>query len=215
MHAGVQPGAPARSKEAEHAVDVPRVTLATVVACIATATAAAYIEMGPLLAVPLVGAAVVALVAWLRTSYQRPGQSDRVVVLYISGIVALMIEHTEQWRSRAPDLVMQLASGWAAPGFVFSERFLIAGFAIASPALFLLGGFYLVRRQPIGDYMAWLLFVWSPVAGLLQGALAVHRPDALGIVTAIATCVPPLVIGALGARRLTLSARACSRTGTA
>jgi len=78
---------------------------------------------------------------------------------------------------------MQLASDWAAPGFVFNERILVAVFAIASPALFLLGGFYLVRRQPLGDYMPWLLFVWSLLAGLLQGALAISRPDALGIAT--------------------------------
>jgi hypothetical protein len=212
MHAGGKPKAPARSGEAEQATEVPRVALATVVACIATATAAIYIETGPLLAVPIVGAAVVALVAWLSTSFRHPGESDRVVVLYISGIVALTIEHTEQWRSRAPELVMQLASGWAAPGFVFNEKLLIAGFAIASPALFLLGGFYLVRRQPLGDYMAWLLFAWSLVAGLLQGALAVSRPDALGVAVGIATCVPPLLLGGLGARRLILSSRALSVT---
>jgi hypothetical protein len=97
---------------------------------------------------------------------------------------------------------------------VFNERILIAGFALASPALFLLGGFYLVRRQPLGDYMAWLLFVWSLVAGLLQGALAVRRPDVLAIVIGMVTCAPPLVLGALGARRLTVSSRASSRTVT-
>jgi hypothetical protein len=153
------------------------VALFTVIACIATAAAAIYVEMGLLFALPVVGAALVALVAWSRTSFRHPGTSDRVVVLYIAGIVALMVEHMDQWRSRAPELVMQLASGWAAPGFVFNERILIAVFAIASPALFLLGGFYLVRRQPLGDYIAWLLFAWSLVAGLLS------RPDALGVAT--------------------------------
>ena len=194
------------------AAESRRVALLTVVGCIATAAPAIYVEMGVPFAVPLIGAAVVALVAWSMTSFRHPGESDGVVVLYIAGIVALMVEHAEQWLSRTPELVARLASRWAAPGFVFNERILIAGFAIASPALFLLGGFFLVRRHLLGDYMAWLLFVWSLVAGLLQGALAVSCLGALGVTTGIATCVPPLLLGALGARRLIVSSRALSRT---
>jgi hypothetical protein len=189
----------------------PWVALLTAIACIVTAGTAIYVEMGAMLAIPLAGAALVALAAWLKTSYRNPGETDRTVVLYIAGIVALMVEHAEQWQGRTPELVMKLASGWTAPGFVFNERILIAVFAIASPALFLLGGFYLVRRLPIGGYLAWLLFIWSIVAGLLQGALAVDRPQALGIATGIAACVPPLIIGTLGIRRLILSSAALPR----
>ena len=103
---------------------------------------------------------------------------------------------------------MQIAPGWVAPGFVFDERSLVVVFAIGSPALFLLGGFYLVRGRPAGDYMAWLLFVWSLVAGVLQGVLALHRSDALGIATGTAACLPSLILGALGARRLASSSGA-------
>ncbi len=120
------------------------VALLTAIAFIATAGTAIYVQMGAILAVPLVGAALIALVAWLGTSFRDPGDSDRTVVLYIAGIVALMVEHAEQWHGRTAELAMKLASGWAAPGFVLNERILIVVFAIASPALFLLGGFYLV-----------------------------------------------------------------------
>jgi len=184
------------------------VALFTVVACIATAAAAIQVEMGPLFALPIVGSATVALLAWLKTSFRRPGEPARGTVLYIAAIVALMLEHATQWRSRAPDLVMQVARGWVAPGFVFNERTLVVVFAIGSPALFLLGGFFLVRGRPVGDYMAWLLFVWSLVAGVLQGVLALHRSDALGMATGAAACLPPLILGALGARRLASSSGA-------
>jgi hypothetical protein len=50
--------------------------------------------------------------------------------------------------------------------------------------------------------MAWLLFVWSLVAGVFQGVLALQLPDALGIATATAACLPSLILGALGAWRL-------------
>jgi hypothetical protein len=186
----------------------PWVALLSLIACIATAGTAIYVEMGAMLAIPVVGAALVALVAWLGTSFRRPVESDRAIVLYIAGIVALMVEHAEQWRGRTPELVMKLAPGWAAPGFVFDERILIVVFAIASPALFLLGGFYLVRRLPIGAYLAWLLFIWSIVAGLLQVALAINRPHPWGVVTGIAAGVPPLIIGVLGVGMLVVSSRA-------
>jgi hypothetical protein len=191
---------------------LPWVALLTAIVCIVTAAIAIYVEMGAMLAIPLAGAALVALAAWLKTSFRNSGETDRTVVLYIAGIVALLVEHAEQWQGRTPELVMKVASGWAAPGFVFNERILIALFAIASPALFLLGGFYLVRRLPIGGYLAWLLFIWSILAGALQGALAVGRDHALGIATGLAACVPPLIIGTLGIRRLILSSGALPRT---
>jgi hypothetical protein len=199
---GAGPTAPTRDLSQDE--QLPWVALFTAIAWIVTAGTAIYIEMGAMLAIPLAGTALVAIVGWLGTSFRHPGESDRMVVPYIGGIVALMIEHAVQWHSRTPELVMKLASSWAAPGFVFNERIFVVVFAIASPALFLLGGFYLVRRRPIGCYMAWLLFIWSIVAGLLQGALAVNRPHAIGIATGIATGVLPLIIGALGIRRLTL-----------
>jgi hypothetical protein len=197
-------GPEASTRDLSQDAHLPWVALFTAIVSIVTAGTAIYIEMGAMLAIPLVGTALVAIVVWLGTSFRHSGETDRAVVFYIAGIVALMIEHADQWHSRAPELVMKLASGWAAPNFVFSERIFVVAFAIASPALFLLGGFYLVRRRPIGCYMAWLLFIWSIVAGLLQGALAVNRPHAIGIATGIAAGVLPLIIGALGIRRLTL-----------
>jgi hypothetical protein len=41
--------------------------------------------MGAMLAIPVVGAALVALLAWLGTSFHHPGESDRTIVLYIAG----------------------------------------------------------------------------------------------------------------------------------
>ena len=89
----------------------PWVALFTAIVWIVTAGTAIYIEMGAMLAIPLAGTALVAIVVWLGTSFRHPGESDRAVVLYIAGIVALMIEHAEQWHSRTPELVMKLASG--------------------------------------------------------------------------------------------------------
>jgi hypothetical protein len=174
----------------------------TVVIAIVTACTAIYVEIGAVLAAPLGAAALVALVAWHRTSYQHAGRSDRVVVLYIAAIVALIAEHAEQWHADTPAYLMRIASSWVAPGFVFNERMFVVIFAIGSPALFLLGGFYLVRGRPLGDYMAWLLFVWCIFAGTIQGALAIGRGSSLSIVLGIAVCIPPLWLGSLGVRRL-------------
>lgn len=178
------------------------ITALAIVTCIVTAAAAIYVEMGAAFAIPLAAAAVVALVAWLRTTYRYPGDPDLVVVLYIAGIIALIVVAAEQWHRGTPAFVMRAATDWIAPGFVFDERPHIAMFAIACPALFLLGGFSLVRGRPLGDYMAWLLFVWSLVAGAVQGTVAVTRDAGPAIATGIAAAVPLLCVGTLGVRRL-------------
>src|SRR5215813_1375044 len=106
-------------------------------------------------------AAVLAWVAWIKTTYAHPVKSRRVVAVYLCAVAFQFIHMSEEYTGGVPHEIVDLfdsSRGW-------SERSFLLTFVFAFGALWVLaaaGALYQIR---IANYMLWF---YALGAGLLN-----------------------------------------------
>ena len=187
------------------------VALLFAVATLITAGVAAYIYAGALICGLVALAGALSVAAWLRTSYRRPGAAAPVVGIYVATIVALIVQHTEEWLRGFPAELTRLFPRAFPPEVAFDERLFISVFPLAVVATLLLAAVALHHGLAIGEYAAWLLFTWAVVQGVAHYVYPLAAGIGPAYVPGMLTAPLPIAVGALGMRRLTALASAEAR----
>lgn len=106
-----------------------------------------YTQKGLILFIPFSAVAVTALILWM--SYNLKIHPDKVMISFILAIMGLIFLN-----------MFRYLAGFASIGSTLFN------------AVFLFGGYCLIKRAPIGSYMAWFVFIWSIFQGFLQFYMA-------------------------------------------
>jgi hypothetical protein len=176
-----------------------------VMAFVITAWAGLYIHLGGLVTAPVIGAALLALLAWRATTYRQP-RARRVLPLFIVLVIVLVLQGLEQWLLGYADALAALFPLQFAGPVTASERMHLGVFTLASTTLYLVAAVGIFFHHPLGNYGAWLVATVAVVGGLalplLQGAGA-----GFGYLPGMAMAVPAVALGLLLAARLVRAAR--------
>jgi hypothetical protein len=129
------------------------------------------------------GAAIVAYVVWLLTTYKQPADARKVLPLYLIAVGAQLIHETEEYLAGFPS---QFSTLFHLP--VFTEHFFVITFLLVFSIIWVLAGVGLIYKNPIANFLAWF-FVIGP--GLVNGIahlvfpFLVHRLYFPGIITVV------------------------------
>lgn len=175
-------------------------SILTVLSTAITAVVSAHVLVGPGAALGLAVICAIAFVAWLGMT--RTERVESVVGPYLLAIVAILILNTCRYLA---DFVPQLASdfgAWFQPSFPIVTGTWFFVFVSLPVVTMLFGGYYLVKRAPVGLYMAWWAAIYAIVDGLFQLRLeAMSGTDHLYFLTALAAFAE-IAIGIVICQRL-------------
>ena len=106
------------------------------------------------------GAAVVSYVAWLRTSYNYPVRSKRVIAIYLAAISVQIIHLSEEYAFGFPIKFSALfvAKDWSMHSFLMT-------FVFAGAALWVAAAAGMLYRVRIANYIVWF---YALGAGLIN-----------------------------------------------
>jgi hypothetical protein len=179
-------------------------SLLTVMSAVITAIAAVYIYVGPGPCIALALVSFLSVACWLKFSFFSEPSREGVVTLYILVIVLNLVLNTCRYWSELPHFVAENWRSWFAPTFPITDVSWFVGFVTCPVTLMLLGGYCLVKRMPLGSYLAWWTFIYAIVDALVQIKVGVLGPNAHGYpdVAASAAATAQMVVGLLGCQRL-------------
>ena len=177
-----------------------------------TAVISAYILVGPGAALGLGIVSMIALIGWLGLT--RAERMEPIVAPYLLAIVAVLVVSTCRYLA---DYVPQLAAdfgAWFLPSFPISPGTWFFVFVSLPVVAMLFGGYYLIKRTPLGLYMAWWTAIYVVADGLFQLRLEIlSGTDHLYLLTALAG-VAEIVVGVVICQRL-LGSRTSVETNVA
>lgn len=113
------------------------------------------------------------LIAWRRYTYNAV-VSRRILPWYILTIAVLLLLGLESWGLGYAEAMRTWVPAGTA-GVVFTDAIYLSVFSMVGTSLFLFGSIAVFFQNPLGSYLAWLLFVLAFSQGVLPllGALAV------------------------------------------
>lgn len=141
-------------------------SILTVLSAAITAAVSALVLVGPGVALALAIICTLAFVAWLGMT--RTDRVEPVVGPYLLAIVTVLVVNTCRY---VADFVPQLANDfdkWFLPSFPIVTGTWFFVFVSLPIVTMLLGGYYLVKRAPIGVYMVWWAAIYTVADGLFQ-----------------------------------------------
>lgn len=150
-----------------------------------------YVGLAPALIIG--GSLVLALFAWLFTTYRQPADPDRVLPLYLLLIVAELLHMAEEYLTSFPEEFSALT------GAHMTQDVFVVVFVMGGVVLALLAAVGVMYRNPLANYVLWFVIVGpgfvNGIAHLLfplmagtvyfPGLLTVALPVAIGIVLAL------------------------------
>ena len=179
---------------------------ALIAAAVAAYATVLYRQAGLLVVGIVCGAMVAGFVVWLRTTARRPADPAVVLPPYLLTLALFMAHVLEEHLFDFPGRIARAAHvRWAPHDFVLL-------IVLVGPALWIAGAAALARRHPVGNYLAWFMFVGmflgEPahylVFPFLEGGRYHYFP---GMWTALL----PLVPAVYGAHRVLAAHRAALR----
>lgn len=129
------------------------------------------------------GAAIIAYVTWLLTTYRQPADASKVLPLYLVAVGAQLVHETEEYLAGFPS---QFSTLFHLP--VFTEQFFVMTFLLIFSIIWVLAGVGLIYNNPVANFLAWF-FVIGP--GLVNGIahfvfpFLAHRLYFPGIITVL------------------------------
>jgi hypothetical protein len=138
----------------------------TVLSILTTLVVAGYIYIGFLVTFPVMLAGFLALLAWYGTTYRQP-RKRRILPLYITLIIVLLLQGFEQWYFGYPETIKTLFPASFAPPIVFTETIFMSIFVFGATTLFLFAAVGIFFHHPLGNYMGWFMVVYAVIGGLL------------------------------------------------
>ncbi|MCD6073774.1 MAG: hypothetical protein K0Q70_657, partial [Rhodospirillales bacterium] len=172
----------------------------TILSTVITAVVSAHVLVGTGLALGLAIVSAIAFIGWLGLT--RADRVEPITGPYLLAIVALLLVSTCRYLA---DYVPQLAAdfgGWFLPSFPVGAGTWFFVFVSLPAVTMLLGGYYLIKRTPVGLYAAWWTAIYVVADGLFQLRLeTMSGTDHLYFLTALAG-VLEIVIGVVICQRL-------------
>ncbi|OWR27357.1 hypothetical protein CDO73_22305 [Saccharibacillus sp. O23] len=175
----------------EFAGTAERLTWLTCALCLlVTGTAAVYELAGPIWAVPVGLAGLLAAAGWQSAEARNIRVPVSFVVPYLLLVMSLLAQQAAEFAGRAAEA---------------SAPFSVSGFAVYSigaAAAFMLGASALTLRHPLGDWAAWLVCAWSVLQSLAHYAYPIAASGHYAHAPVQLLAWLPLAIGLYGLFRL-------------
>ena len=111
-----------------------------------------YRQMGLAPMVIIGGSALLAVPAWLRTTYRRPA-GHRLIPLYMLTVALLQLHITEEYLAGFPQRMS------ATFGLDWSEREFLISLALLGMVAWMLAAVGLYYAHPLANYVAWFMFI--------------------------------------------------------
>jgi hypothetical protein len=130
-----------------------RLWIVLIIAFVATYGTTLYIQAGFGPVGVIVGSMMGGMVGWLKTTAKRPADPRTILPLYLLMLGLFMVHVGEEY----------LWDFWTRIGAVFhstwSERDYVFLIVLAGPMVWIVGGIGLWLRHPLGNFIAWFMFV--------------------------------------------------------
>lgn len=179
-----------------------RLTWLTFALClIVTGTAAVYEFAGPLFAVPVGLAGLLAAAGWQSAETRKIRVPVSFIVPYLLLVMSLLAQQAAEFAGRASEA----AASFSITGFAI--------YSIGAASAFMLGASALTMRHPLGDWSAWLVCMWSVLQSLFHYAYPLAASGRYTYAPVHLLAWLPLAIGLYGLFRLCRLFRISPRRG--
>lgn len=131
----------------------PYWAVAIALAFITVAAINGYRNVGWIVAVIIGMAAVGGLTMWLLTTFHKPAEPKVIVPLYLLSLVGLKIHIIEEYVTDFPEAMSHTF------GIHFTEHEFVLEIALGLWVIWLLGAVGLMKRNPLGNFVCWFLFI--------------------------------------------------------
>ena len=143
-----------------------------IICSLITATAASYIFFGIIPAALVSISGIIALVMWYFCRTQVERINERILPFYLWTAIALLIKNIEElwfgfttaFVKAVPALIPNVA--------LLDNQHYFAFFSCLLTAIFMLGAVGIVRKNRLGDFMTYFVFVWAVLDGALHFILS-------------------------------------------
>lgn len=130
-----------------------RLSIALVAVFIPTYATMLYLQAGLMVVGIVCGAMIAGFVVWLRTTVRRPPAPEAILPAYLVALALFLFHVLEEY---AFDFAGRIAAAahvhWSATQFV-------TVIVLLGPAIWIAGAIGIHRRHPLGNWIAWFLFV--------------------------------------------------------
>lgn len=149
---------------------VQYLSMASAIAFILVAMAAAYRTIGMAPVVIVGGSSLVGFVIWLRTYLKQPVDPRLILPPFLLTVAALELHMAEEYFSGfAPAMSRLFDISWTEHSFLLI-------FAFVGPALYSLTALGLFYRVPLAGFIAWFIFIGPGCAELTHFVFPLLRP---------------------------------------
>ena len=149
----------------------PYWAVAVAVAFIAAAVVNGYRNVGWIVVVIIGMAAVGGLTMWLLTTFHKPAEPKVIVPLYLLSLVGLKIHIIEEYLMEFPEAMSHTF------GIHFTQDDFVLEIALGLWVVWLLGAVGLMRRNPLGNFVCWFLFMGMMFSELTHFWFPTQSPD--------------------------------------
>jgi hypothetical protein len=130
-----------------------RLSVALVAAFIPTYAATLYVQAGFLVVGIVAGSMVAGFVIWLRTTLRRPPAVPAILPAYLLTLILFLLHVLEEH-------VFNFAGRISAAAHVrWTETQFVEVIVLLGPAIWIAGALGVYKRHPLGNFVAWFLFV--------------------------------------------------------
>ncbi len=173
-----------------------------VVCSLITLTIGAYIYFGSVISCLIFIPMVLALAAWMPTTFHKPVEPRGIVVCVILAISAIIVQDIEEWLHKFPQVITGLFPHLFPVEDLFSERLFLSLFSLLPTTLFVLTTYGLYLKHPLSNYMTWFIFIWGIVGGLASFAFPILAHGSFSYFPGQWTAPLPIIMGLYGIKFL-------------
>ncbi|MEI6286141.1 MAG: hypothetical protein WCP79_06515 [Bacillota bacterium] len=138
-----------------------------IICSLITAMAASFIFFGIIPAALVCVSGIAALVLWYFCRTQSERINDRILPWYLLTTIALLLKNIEELLFGYPAAFVHAVPSLIPDVAIFDNQHYFAVYSCLLTAIFMLGAVGIVRKNRLGDYLTYFVFVWA----ILDGAL--------------------------------------------
>ncbi len=133
--------------------DVPKLYFGLIIAFIVSFGSVFVQQAGFMPFAIVCGSMVAGLLAWRWTNWRHPADPKRLLPIYLITAAMLMLHLWEEYVfDFAPRIAELNGTTWSGAEFLFMILFVL-------PSVWIIGAIGIYFRNPLGNYVAWLIFV--------------------------------------------------------
>jgi hypothetical protein len=128
-------------------------SVALVALFVPTYAAVLYLQAGLMVVGIVAGSMVAGFVIWLRTTVRRPPAAEAILPAYLLTLFLFLVHVSEEYMCHFADRIA------AAAHVRWTEAQFVEVIVLFGPAIWIAGAIGVYRRHPLGNFIAWFLFV--------------------------------------------------------